>query len=215
VKLLAVLLGFSFVVACSSSDDDDKKAAATPTPGVGADAGPASCAPDIAPPETRQVSCAVTLATPGFQQPASKHEPEGTQITYCSNPPTSGPHYAVWADFKEYDKEVPWPYLVHSEEHGGVLLLYKCETPCPDVVEALRAVRDRAAADPTCQGQSRPDVKRIVIAPSTTIPTRVAAAAWGATYTADCVDGPTLDEFVKTKGQNGPENLCFAGRATF
>jgi hypothetical protein len=96
-----------------------------------------------------------------------------------------------------------------------VLLLYKCETPCPDVVEALRAVRDRAAADPTCQGQSRPDVKRIVIAPSTTIPTRVAAAAWGATYTADCVDGPTLDEFVKTKGQNGPENLCFAGRATF
>jgi hypothetical protein len=167
------------------------------------------------PPETRNVACAVTLSTPGLQQPASKHLPEGTEITYCTNPPTSGPHYPVWADFKEYTQPVPWPYLVHSEEHGGVLLLYKCDQPCPDVVDQLRAVRDRAAADPTCEAQGRPGQKRIVIAPSSTIPTRVAAAAWAAMYTADCADGPTLDEFVKTKGRNGPEDLCVEGRQTF
>lgn len=136
-------------------------------------------------------------------------------MTYCTNPPTSGPHYAVWADFLEYEAPVPWPYLVHSEEHGAVLLLYKCETPCPDVVDALRAVRDRAEADPTCEGLGRKGTKRIVIAPSTTIPTRVAAAAWAASYTADCADPATLDEFVKTKGRNGPEDLCYEGKATF
>jgi glycosyltransferase involved in cell wall biosynthesis len=63
-------------------------------------------------------------------------------------------------------------------------------------------------ADPT------PRISRttLKIAPSTTIPTRVAAAAWGAYYTADCVDGPTLDEFVATKGQKGPEDVCAAGQ---
>lgn len=203
---LSVLIG-----GCSSSDDTTT----TPTPGVGADAGPPQCSADVAPPETRQVSCAVTLSTPGLQQPASKHVLAGTSVTYCTNPPTSGPHYAIWADFKEYTAEIPWENLVHSEEHGGVLLLYNCPTGCPDVVEALRAVRDRAAVDRMCESQGRPGVKRIIIAPSSKIPTKVAAAAWGASYTADCADGPTLDEFVATKSKNPPEDLCYAGQATF
>lgn len=215
LALATTLLG---AAACSSSSNDSGgtgTVAGGETPGVGPDGGPAACGADIQPPETRNVTCAVTLSTPGLQQPASKHVPEDTEVTYCTNPPTSGPHYAVWADFKEYEAPVPWPYLVHSEEHGAVLLLYKCETPCPDVVDALRAVRDRAEADATCAAQGRKGTKRIVIAPSPTIPTRVAAAAWAASYTADCADPSTLDEFVKTKGKNGPEDLCYEGKATF
>lgn len=218
MKLFAVLgvLGLSCLVglvACSSSDDGDKTT--TPTPGVpstGTDAGAAQCSADVAAPETRAGACPVTIASPGLQEPASKHIPAPANIEYCTNPPSSGPHYPEWAEFKEYAEEVDWGYLVHSEEHGAVLLLYKCETPCPDVVEALRAVRDRAAADPTCDAQGRPGTKRIIVAPSKTIPTKVAAAAWSATYTAECVDGPSLDEFVRTKGQRGPEDLCFAGQ---
>ncbi|MFO0741705.1 MAG: DUF3105 domain-containing protein [Labilithrix sp.] len=217
MKLVVVLgvLGSLLVLACGSPDDD--KPATTPpgTSPAGADAGPPRCSADLAPPEVRAVSCSVTLGTPGFQQPASQHVPPNTAINYCSNPPTSGPHYAVWAEFKDYETEVPWPYLVHSEEHGGVVLLYKCDTPCPEIVDALKAVRDRAAADPACEQQGRAGQKRIIITPSSTIPTKVAAAAWGATYTGDCVDGPTLDEFVAKKGQNGPENLCFAGQSVF
>ena len=41
---------------------------------------------------------------------------------YDSNPPSSGPHYPIWADFKEYATPVPDGYLVHAEEHGAVLL---------------------------------------------------------------------------------------------
>ena len=70
---------------------------------------------------------------------------------------------------------------------------------------------DAAAPDPSCGA----GVKRIIIAPSSTIPTKVAAAAWAATYTADCVDGPTLDECVKDKGQRGPEDICAAGQPNF
>lgn len=171
------------------------------------------CSADLAAPDVRTTTtCTVTVASPAFQEPASKHLPEGSAIPYCTNPPTSGPHYPVWADYAEYTQPVDLPYLVHSEEHGGVLLFYKCDPACPDIVEALRGVRDRAPADATCESQGRPGLKRIVIAPSTTIPTRVAAAAWGAYQTADCVDGPTFDEFVQKHLGKGTEDLCFAGK---
>lgn len=139
-----------------------------------------------------------------------RHLPEGTKIEYCTTPPSSGDHYPVWAAFQEYDKPIDWPYLVHSMEHGAVLLLYKCEGACPEVVEALRKVRDNAAPDPLCSGQPTP--KRIIIAPSPTLDTKVAAAAWDATYKAACVDTPTLDAFVRDHYAKGPENFCFPGR---
>ena len=136
-------------------------------------------------------------------------------VTYGSNPPASGMHYPFWGRWGEHVDALPRGNYVHNLEHGGVVLLYKCDTPCPEIVDALKAVRDRAAADPACEQQGRAGQKRIIITPSSTIPTKVAAAAWGATYTGDCVDGPTLDEFVAKKGQNGPENLCFAGQSVF
>lgn len=152
-------------------------------------------------------SCDVTIESPPISGAA--HVPEGTTIAYCSNPPSSGDHYPVWAAFQEYSAPVEWPYLVHSMEHGAVLLLYKCDPPgCPELVEQLVKVRDDAAVDPLCTE----GVKRIIIAPSTTIATKVAAAAWGKTYQAACVDIPTLEAFVRDNYAKGPENLCATGR---
>jgi hypothetical protein len=46
-----------------------------------------------------------------------------TEPTYRqSNPPTSGLHYPVWADWGFYDKVVPYRFQVHNLEHGGVIL---------------------------------------------------------------------------------------------
>lgn len=213
MKLGAVLLGIfgmASVAACSSSDGGTT----TPAPGVGADGGAPQCSADLAPPENRAVpaGCTVTISSPGLQEPASKHVPVGTEVTYCTNPPSSGPHYAIWAEFREYTQEVDVRFLLHSEEHGGVLLLYNCPEGCPDVLEALRGVRTRAPIDPTCEAQGRPGTKRIIIAPSTTIPTKIAAAAWAHTYNADCLDPASLDEFVQKHGQSGPENICYAGQ---
>jgi hypothetical protein len=154
-------------------------------------------------------SCDVTIDLPPVRT-SIRHLPEGTKITYCSNPPASGDHYPVWAAFQEYDRPIDWPYLVHSMEHGAVLLLYKCDGACPDVVEALRKVRDEAAADPLCADQPTP--KRIIIVPSPTLDTKVAAAAWDATYKAPCVDAPTLAAFVRDHYAKGPEDFCFPGR---
>lgn len=56
------------------------------------------------------------------------HQPEGTPIAYPVSPPSSGPHYAVWAPFgkKFYgdDDRPPVPQLVHNLEHGYTILWY-------------------------------------------------------------------------------------------
>ncbi len=200
-----VLLAVS-IAACGGDDDSSDT---TPTPDGGTDPAPAVC-PDPPPaPQKPAASCDVSIHVSPVS-PSVRHVPEGTAIEYCTNPPSGGDHYPIWAAFQEYDKPVEWPYLVHSMEHGAIVLLYKCDPACPEIVDVLRKVRDEAAADPICDGQPTP--KRIIIAPSPTIPTKVAAAAWGAAYTADCADQPTLAAFVRDYYAKGPENICFPGK---
>lgn len=152
-------------------------------------------------------SCPVTIETPDLL--AAEHVPEGSAITWSSNPPSSGPHFPIWAAFTEFTAPVPRGYLVHSMEHGAVVLLYKCEGACPAVVDELRKIRDALPADPLCAPETR---VRVVIAPDPELDVPVAAAAWGWTYKAQCVDAPTLGAFARDHYAQGPENTCSAGR---
>lgn len=198
------LFSLAAVVPACGDDDDGRS---IHDAGVVGEAAAPVCAkePDPVKPAS---SCDVTLGSPPIA--GQTHVPEGTPIAYCSNPPSSGNHYPVWADFQEYSSPVEWPYLVHDLEHGAILLLYKCDPPgCPDVVEQFRQIRDAAPADPLCV----PGTKRFIIAPNPTIPTKIAAVAWGKTYTATCVDVPTLTTFATDNYAKGPEDLCSPGRA--
>lgn len=197
----------------------------------------------LAEPLRPDASCEVVIETPELL-PAT-HVPEGTVITYNSNPPSSGPHYPIWANFQEYAEPVERPYLVHSLEHGAILLLYK--TPCAvgiadandaaagdgagsegdadtdaeassdggasgacaPIVEALRKVRDSLPTDPLCDPSIR---VRVILAPDPELDVPVAAAAWGWTYKAACVDVPTLEDFARAHYAQGPENICAPGR---
>lgn len=57
------------------------------------------------------------------------HKPDGTPIDYSVSPPSSGPHYPVWAPFDKkfytLDDRPPVPNLVHNLEHGYTILWYK------------------------------------------------------------------------------------------
>ncbi len=57
------------------------------------------------------------------------HVPVGTQIKYATNPPTSGPHYEIWTKYGVYDKVLDDRNLVHSLEHGYIIISYNCEIP--------------------------------------------------------------------------------------
>ena len=180
------------------------------TASTAADAGDV-CAVEPAPAVTSP-TCNVKVVLPLLQAHASMHVPEGTAVTYCTNPPSSGPHYPVWAAFQTYTAEVPKSYLVHDLEHGAVELFYRCDAgdDCAAIIASLEAIKDAQPQDPLCTPYN---VKsRVILAPNSAIPTKIAAAAWGAVYTADCLDAPTLSAFVTDHYGRGPELLCSPGR---
>ena len=51
----------------------------------------------------------------------------GTQVQYGTNPPTSGNHYAQWTKWGVYDAPKDDRNLVHSLEHGYVIISYNCD----------------------------------------------------------------------------------------
>ncbi len=178
--------------------------------GEAGDAGDASVIPDVSAPDVATGGiCNVRLEAPAIE--ASPHVPAGIPVAYTSNPPSSGPHYSEWANFQEFTHPVDDGYLVHAMEHGAVLLLYKCDDDagaCADLVARLRAVRDAVPTDPLCDQGVR---VRVILAPRATNDTAVAAAAWGNTYRADCVDASSLAEFIAAYYGKAPENFCIPG----
>jgi hypothetical protein len=202
---VGIVLGAT-ATACGGSSSD---ASSSGSSGTASSSGGTARRPRLTAPLHPAASCAVTIDSPELL--ASPHIPEGSPTSYNSNPPTSGPHYPVWANFKELTVTPDDGYLVHSLEHGAVALLYKCDgAACPTIVDALRKIRDALPSDPLCDPSIR---VRIVIAPYPKLDVPVAAAAWGWTYKADCVDVPTLTQFVKDNYANGSENLCAPGRS--
>jgi Protein of unknown function (DUF3105) len=194
----------ALVVACSSSSTD---ADPGPTSGEAGLVDRGRLPQPLHPP----ASCPVTIDTPELLP--GIHVPEGTIIGYNSNPPSSGQHYPVWANFQEYTSPIEDGYLVHDLEHGAILLLYKCDpdaATCSPTIEAFRKVRDAIPTDPACE----PDIRvRVVIAPYPKMDVPVAAVAWGWTYKAECVDLPTLTQFAKDHYGQGTEPYCSRGRA--
>jgi hypothetical protein len=168
-----------------------------------------------------EASCPVTIASYPLQ--AALHVDVGTDIQWNSNPPSSGEHYPVWAAYRDYGllvppKTVPRGYYVHDLEHGAIVLLYQCPTgDCGGggIAGQLQAVADSLPADPLCVQLNNGVRVRTVITPDPLINSPVAAAAWGWTYTADCVDAPTLRQFALAHYGQGPEALCGDGTTDF
>jgi len=140
--------------------------------------------------------------------PASPHTPACSVLTWSTNPPTAGPHYGVWAAFRNYQTPVPRGFYVHAMEHGAVVLLYNCPDGCAEDVAAMEAFLDARPADPLCV----PPLKnRFVLTPDPLLPTRFAAAAWGYAITMECLNLPAMGLFIDARYGAAPENFCFDG----
>ena len=132
------------------------------------------------------------------------HVPEGVSVAYQSNPPASGPHYPVWARYREHTVVVARPYWVHNLEHGAIVLLYR-----PDAGDGtVAALRDAYAAippDPACGH------KRALLTPDPLLARPVAAVAADWVLTADSVDRSAIVAFASARRGRGPENVCADG----
>jgi hypothetical protein len=136
------------------------------------------------------------------------HNHVSGDVTYCTSPPSSGDHYGVWANYTVYDAPVPYGNLVHSLEHGAVVLLYRCPTamlPCKTTQNALVAIADAQPVDPLCMA---PIKRRIIVAPDPTLDIAIGASAWQWTYRAECVDSASLGAFVTAHYAKATEDTC-------
>ncbi|HRE87864.1 MAG TPA: DUF3105 domain-containing protein [Myxococcota bacterium] len=139
---------------------------------------------------------------------ASPHVTTCSAVTYETDPPTSGPHYPVWAAFKTYGAAINPGFLVHAQEHGAIVITWRCDDGCEASLAALQAMLDARAADPLCD----PLVKhRVIVAPRPTQDTTLVAAGWGASWKADCFDLASLSDFIDAWYAKGPENFCAQG----
>jgi hypothetical protein len=55
-----------------------------------------------------------------------EHVNDISDISYNSNPPTSGTHFPAWAKKGVYDRVISDGYLIHSLEHGYIVISYDC-----------------------------------------------------------------------------------------
>jgi len=173
---------------------DDDLVGVTTTTGTGAPIAPAT-------------ECTITRgdarARPGT------HVATCSDVAYGTRPPSIGPHYGTWADFRAYDAPVPWGFVVHSLEHGAVVLAYDCPSGCPELVASLRAFVDAYPGDARCSGTGAR--ARFIVMPARDLGAPVAAAAWGKIYRATCFDETSLRAFVDETYARSPEDLCAPG----
>ena len=146
--------------------------------------------------------------TQQFADEGQFHAPEGTGLTFGSNPPNSGTHFPVWGRYGKHDEVLERGYYVHNMEHGAVVLLYKCNGACPEITNALQEVMDSRPADSSCFANVK---NRLVLTADPLLDVPVAAAAWRNTYRAQCVDAPSLKKFIATYYGKGPEDTCAEG----
>jgi hypothetical protein len=142
--------------------------------------------------------------------PAGIHVAQGSAIDFATNPPTGGGHFALWAAYTRSYASLERGFWVHDLEHGAVVLAYRCDAPCPDTVQQLEAIVRAQPDDPECTAPAR--TRMIVVAdPLLPAETPIAAVAWGAMYTATCVDPPSIQSFIRDFYGRGPEDFCADG----
>jgi hypothetical protein len=130
---------------------------------------------------------------------AGIHVEACSDVTYATNPPSSGSHYPIWADYGVYDFALPRGYWVHNLEHGSVVVTYNCQG-CGAEVAAAKAWLAGLEPDATCA--SGPP--RVLLLPDPKLDVRWAASSWGFTLRSDCFDAEAFSDFYVQHAGKAP-----------
>ncbi len=128
------------------------------------------------------------------------HVEQGTVIDYQNYPPSSGPHYPAPYNWGVYTEEVPEGNFVHNLEHGGIVILYKCDEPCPDLERSL--VDLYQTVPPSGFGNVK-----LLTSPYSKLQNPITALAWGWILEMDEFDQDRMLRFYKARLDKGPEQV--------
>jgi hypothetical protein len=128
--------------------------------------------------------------------------PGDAHPVYNTNPPTSGWHYPTWPQRGIYTAPLPEEYLLHFQEHAGVVVHYN-----PDKLPAdqLKQLQDIVNAE-LDKGQGL-----VILAPDSNIPSPIVLTAWQRIEEFQTVNGnkPKIQDFIERLQCNyDPEGVC-------
>jgi len=116
-------------------------------------------------------------------------------VSYATFPPTSGPHSATPAGYGFYETAPPFENLVHSLEHGDIVIYYQPTLP----EDQLNELRELTTIKYMGSG--------VLAVPNADISAPVVATAWTKMMTLDAFDAEALKQFMHDYLYEGPEKL--------
>jgi hypothetical protein len=154
------------------------------------------CAAGLEPAAFDEIAgCEAPVGTPLCSE-GQDHVPQDTDIDWDHDPPHSGPHYPTWEAWTEHAEPVPRGNWVHNLEHGGIVLLYRCDDGCAPELDVLREVM-----------AARPELRILLTADSELPEERFAALSWTWVYRFDIPEPDALLCFADQHEGHAPEDV--------
>lgn len=133
-----------------------------------------------------------------YPSQGNEHVDSGTDVKYSTMPPTSGPHYGQAASAGYYTETPPLGQLVHSLEHGAVVIYYDPARSSPAANESLQ----KFAQEHTGTWQS----VIVVPNPQENPESTYVLTAWQHMLRMNSYDKRTVRAFLAEYLGRGPEN---------
>lgn len=179
-----------------------------------------------------------TKPLPGIKamQDGRNHVDEGSKVEYKLNPPTSGDHYPSWIAKGVYTEPRADGNLVHSLEHGYIIIWYDCEvkltvnswqladtvyaqqTPMTEgqqgTPSAMLKDMPKSFSDGSCDGLKNELEKlyekfgktKIIVMPRIGMDAPIILTAWGRMEKLKSIDEGKIKEFINAFRDAGPEH---------
>lgn len=113
---------------------------------------------------------------------------------YNSDPPTSGPMWSGTAGPGIKNEQVADELLVHSMEHGAVVVHYQADLPESDI-EKITNIFTEASG------------KKIMV-PRKNLDVPITLTSWGRLLKLETIDAEQIKEFLETNSDRAPEKMA-------
>lgn len=112
-------------------------------------------------------------------------------------PPTSGDHYAESAEPGFYEDPIDDGYLIHSLEHGYVIMWYDCDEisqeACAELKSGIQSTIDEF------------DSFKVIGVPREGMDATLALTSWGRIQELDTYNAQTVRSFIRANRGRAPE----------
>ena len=140
---------------------------------------------------------------------------EWEKFKYNSSPPTSGPHDKVWTKSGVYTKPQGDGHLVHSLEHGYVVISHNCEMTNSKIkTQNSKIGTESAQTNKTClefadrlKERVKKDAWKLILVPRETLDTNFALTGWRRIdkFNTEEANMDRVNNFIRALRNSGPE----------